>query len=177
MFIGSEQINLDQKLESETSEKAVASNVKPAAAASVAVSDVKIAVKKEQIVDPWTVESDETIDYDKLIQQFGSQRLTIDLVERIEKLTGKKAHRFLRREIFFSHRDLKEMLDLYEAGKKFYLYTGRGPSSESLHLGHTIPFHFTKWLQDAFDCPLVIQLTDDEKFLFKPELKLEECHR
>jgi tryptophanyl-tRNA synthetase len=69
------------------------------------------------------------------------------------------------------------MLDLYEAGKKFYLYTGRGPSSESLHLGHTIPFHFTKWLQDAFDCPLVIQLTDDEKFLFKPELKLEECHR
>jgi tryptophanyl-tRNA synthetase len=133
--------------------------------------------KKEQIVDPWTVESDESIDYEKLIQQFGSQRLTMDLVERIERLTGKKAHRFLRREIFFSHRDLKEMLDLYEAGKKFYLYTGRGPSSESLHLGHTIPFHFTKWLQDAFDCPLVIQLTDDEKFLFKPELKLEECHR
>ena len=140
-------------------------------------SENQKAVKKEQIVDPWTVESDESIDYDKLIQQFGSQRLTMDLVERMEKLTGKKAHRFLRREIFFSHRDLKEMLDLYEAGKKFYLYTGRGPSSESLHLGHTIPFHFTKWLQDAFDCPLVIQLTDDEKFLFKPELKLEECHR
>ena len=140
-------------------------------------SDEKIVVKKEQIVDPWTVESDESIDYEKLIQQFGSQRLSMDLVERMERLTGKKAHRFLRREIFFSHRDLKEMLDLYEAGKKFYLYTGRGPSSESLHLGHTIPFHFTKWLQDAFDCPLVIQLTDDEKFLFKPELKLEECHR
>lgn len=137
----------------------------------------KKAPKKEQIVDPWTVESEETIDYDKLIQQFGSERLTKDLVERIEKLTGKKAHRFLRREIFFSHRDLNQMLDLYEGGKKFYLYTGRGPSSESLHLGHTIPFHFTKWLQDAFDCPLVIQLTDDEKFLFKPELKLEECHR
>lgn len=27
-----------------------------------------------------------------------------------------------------------------------------------------------------FDCPLVIQLTDDEKFLFKG-LALEECHR
>ena len=40
-----------------------------------------------------------------------------------------------------------------------------------------IPFHFTKWLQEAFDCPLVIQLTDDEKFLFKPDLKLEDCHR
>ena len=69
------------------------------------------------------------------------------------------------------------MLDLYEAGKKFYLYTGRGPSSEALHMGHMIPFQFTKWLQEAFDCPLVIQLTDDEKFLFKQDLKLDECHR
>ena len=25
--------------------------------------------------------------------------------------------------------------------------------------------------------PLVIQLTDDEKFLFKPELQLEDCYR
>ena len=48
--------------------------------------------------------------------------------------------------------------------KKFYLYTGRGPSGESLHLGHLVPFQFTKWLQDAFKVPLVIQLTDDEKF-------------
>lgn len=29
-------------------------------------------------------------------------------------------------------------------------------------------------LQEAFKVPLVVQLTDDEKFLFKPELKLEE---
>lgn len=42
---------------------------------------------------------------------------------------------------------LSQLLDLYEAGKKFYLYTGRGPSSDSLHLGHLIPFHFTKYLQ------------------------------
>ena len=83
-----------------------------------------------------------------------------------------------RRGIFFSHRDITTMLDLYEKGKKFYLYTGRGPSSEALHLGHLIPFQFTKWLQDTFDCPLVIQLTDDEKFIFKEELKsLDECHR
>ncbi len=30
-----------------------------------------------------------------------------------------------------------------------------------------------RWLQDTFDVPLVIQLTDDEKFLWK-DLKLEE---
>lgn len=136
-----------------------------------------VTAKKEQVVDPWTVESEGAIDYDKLIQQFGSQPLTPEIVARFERITGKKPHRFLRRGIFFSHRDIEQMLDLYEAGKKFYLYTGRGPSSESLHLGHLIPFQFTKWLQDTFDCPLVIQLTDDEKFLFKQELKLDECHR
>lgn len=41
-------------------------------------------------------------------------------------------------------RDLNDILDAYEKGDKFYLYTGRGPSSEALHLGHLIPFMFTK---------------------------------
>jgi len=133
--------------------------------------------KKEQVIDPWTVESEGAIDYDKLILNFGCQKIENELIERMERVTGKPVHRFLRRGIFFSHRDLHQLLDLYEAGKKFYLYTGRGPSSEALHLGHLIPFHFTKWLQDTFDCPLVIQLTDDEKFLFKADLKLENCHK
>lgn len=34
-----------------------------------------------------------------------------------------------------------------------------------------------KWLQDAFDVPLVIQMTDDEKYLFKEPLSLEEAYR
>ncbi|CAN0573870.1 unnamed protein product, partial [Ectocarpus sp. 12 AP-2014] len=38
-------------------------------------------------------------------------------------------------------------------------------------------FVFSSTFQEAFKVPLVVQLTDDEKFLFKPELKLEECHR
>lgn len=53
------------------------------------------------------------------------------------------------------------------------MYTGRGPSSESLHIGHAVPFIFTKYLQEAFDVPLVIQLTEDEKFIFKKDLSLE----
>lgn len=100
--------------------------------------------KKEQIVDPWTVESDDAIDYERLIVQFGSSHLTQDLITRMEGLIKRRAHRFLRRGLYFSHRDLNHMLNLYESGQKFYLYTGRGPSSEALHLGHTIPFHFTK---------------------------------
>jgi tryptophanyl-tRNA synthetase len=62
---------------------------------------------------------------------------------------------------------MTQLLDAYEKGNPFYLYTGRGPSSDSMHLGHLIPFLFTKYLQEAFDVPLVIQLTDDEKFLWK----------
>lgn len=43
----------------------------------------------------------------------------------------------------------------------------QGPSSGSLHMGHLVPFLFTKWLQDAFNVPLVIQITDDEKTLWR----------
>lgn len=142
-----------------------------------AVTGESAEAKPAQFIDPWTVESEGAIDYDYLISQFGCQKIDQSLLDRMERLTGKKVHRFLRRGIFFSHRDLTQLLDLYEAGKKFYLYTGRGPASEALHFGHLIPFHFTRWLQETFDCPLVIQLTDDEKYLFKPDLKLEDCHR
>jgi tryptophanyl-tRNA synthetase len=43
----------------------------------------------------------------------------------------------------------------------------QGPSSEALHLGHLVPIMFTQWLQEVFDVPLVIQLTDDEKTLWR----------
>ena len=47
------------------------------------------------------------------------------------------------------------------------LYTGRGPSTDSMHLGHLLPFIFTKWMQDVFKCPLVIQISDDEKYFYQ----------
>jgi tryptophanyl-tRNA synthetase len=122
---------------------------------------------KEMKVDPWSVTGD--IDYDKLIRDWGCARIDDELIARMEKLTGKPAHPWLKRGHFFSHRDLNLILDAYEKGEKFFLYTGRGPSSDALHMGHLIPFKFTKWLQDTFKAPLVIQLTDDEKYLFRDE--------
>jgi len=83
-------------------------------------------------------------------------------------------NRFLRRNIFFSHRDLEKICDCIEANKPIYLYTGRGPSSGAMHLGHLVPFLMTQWLQKALDCPLVVQMTDDEKFLFKGEYSDED---
>ena len=108
--------------------------------------------------------------------KFGSSKIDDVLIQRFEKVTGKPAHHFLKRGIFFSHRDMHKVLDDVEKGKPFYLYTGRGPSSDAMHMGHLIPFIFTKWLQETFDVPLVIQLTDDEKFLWK-DLKKEEAKR
>ena len=120
--------------------------------------------------------SDKGIDYDKVIVKFGSSAVDKGLLERLERVTGKPPHHFLRRGIFFSHRDLGFILDKVEKGEKFFLYTGRGPSSDSMHLGHLIPFLFTKWLQETFNVPLVIQMTDDEKFLWK-DLKQDEAMR
>ena len=42
--------------------------------------------------------------------------------------------------------EFNTILDRYEQGKPFFLYTGRGPSSDSMHLGHLIPFMFTKFV-------------------------------
>jgi tryptophanyl-tRNA synthetase len=134
----------------------------------------------DQLVTPWDVQGavvdgvSKPIDYERLIRQFGVQHITPELLERFERVTGRKAHHLLRRGIFFAHRDLGHILDLHEKKKPFYIYTGRGPSNESMHLGHAIPFIFCKYLQDVFDAHIVIQLTDDEKFMFKENLTLEQ---
>jgi len=123
----------------------------------------------DQIVTPWKVESKSAINYMKLIDKFGCEPIDGNLIKRFEQVTKMKAHLWLRRGLFFSHRDLDKALTKYEAGEQVYLYTGRGPTSEAMHLGHMIPFMFTKFLQDAFDAILVIQMSDDEKFFFKDD--------
>lgn len=125
------------------------------------------------IVTPWHVEG--KIDYDKLIKQFGTEKITNDLLNRVIKLAGED-HFMLRRGIFFSHRDLKTILDEYEKGNKFFLYTGRGPSGHT-HIGHLVPWVFAKWLQDKFNVNMYFQLTDDEKFYSKQNLSLEETKK
>ncbi|MBI5066357.1 tryptophan--tRNA ligase [Candidatus Woesearchaeota archaeon] len=128
---------------------------------------------KEMIVTPWEVKGN--IDYDKLIAEFGVSKIDDQVMTRLRKHTG-ELHHFLRRNIFFAHRDLNFVLDEYEKGNKFFLYTGRGPSGGT-HMGHLVPWLFTKWLQDKFGVELWFQFTDDEKFLFKKDLSLEETNR
>jgi tryptophanyl-tRNA synthetase len=102
-----------------------------------------------------------------MTSEFGLQSLSGDLIERFEKLSAVKLPPLLRRNLIPFHRDFNLILDDVEAKRPIYIYTGRGPSSPNLHLGHLVPFMFTKFLQDAFDAQVVIQITDDEKFLFR----------
>jgi tryptophanyl-tRNA synthetase len=118
------------------------------------------------IVTPWEVKG--VINYDKLIHKFGCAKIDGALIKRIHKLTRYPVHTWLRRGLFFSHRDLNSLLDAYERKEQIYIYTGRGPSNK-MHLGHCIPFEFTKYLQDAFGAIVIIQLSDDEKYYFKKE--------
>ena len=186
-----------------------------------------------QVVTPWDVEGAVTddgkqlaIDYDKLVDQFGTRRVDAAVLERFERLTGQRPHIFLRRGMFFSHRyvrtfivhfgtligtdsDFDKILDRYEQGKPWFLYTGRGPSSDSMHLGHMVPFVFTKCVASQPPCDTVLRVAemvagrlrrtpgrtayrcvprhpdpqyfltvhiDDEKFLFKHELKPEQTY-
>ena len=122
------------------------------------------------VVTPWHVEGE--IDYDKLTKQFGTQRISNDILTKLQKITGED-HFMLRRGVFFSHRDLNLILDSHEKGKEFFLYTGRGPSGHT-HIGHLVPWVFAKWLQDKFNVNMYFQLTDDEKFFSKQELSLEQ---
>jgi len=128
--------------------------------------------RKSFVVTPWEVKGE--IDYEKLIKKFGTSAIDDALLEKIKKYT-KELHLFLRRRIFYTHRDLDILLDEYEKGINFVLYTGRGPSGDT-HLGHLMPWIFTKWLQEKFKVKLLFQLTDDEKFLFNEKLSLEDTY-
>jgi tryptophanyl-tRNA synthetase len=119
--------------------------------------------KEKMSVTPYDVKGD--IDYNRLVKEFGIEKINPQLLERIKKHT-KELHFMLRRGIFFAHRDLKFILDEYDKGNKFFLYTGCGPSGP-IHIGHLQTWYFTKWLQDKFGVELWFQFTDDEKFLFK----------
>jgi tryptophanyl-tRNA synthetase len=126
---------------------------------------------EENALTPWTVRG--SVDYTALIKKFGTEPLDQKIIGRWEKITGKKIHHLIRRGLVFSHQDIDKILDALIQGIPMYLYTGRGPSTGSMHLGHLIPFKLTKYLQDALNCMVVIQMSDDEKFFFKNTDDLE----
>ena len=126
-------------------------------------------------VTPYEVKG--KVDYGKLIKEFGVSKLDDNLLKRIGKHT-EDLHLFLRRKVFFAHRDLGWILDEYEKGNKFFLYTGRASTKgNKVHLGHLMPWIMCKWLQDKFDVEMWFQFPDEEKFLYKNDVTLEDTEK
>ena len=127
----------------------------------------------DMVVTPFKVSG--KLDYDRLIKEFGTQRITEELKERMYKIAGDR-HVLLERDLFFSHRDLGWILNEYEKGNKFVIYTGRGPSGHT-HIGHLVPWMFTKWFQDRFKTRLYFQMTNDEKYFFNSHLSIDDVRK
>src|SRR3989344_7851599 len=127
-------------------------------------------MKREFKVTPYEVSG--AVDYNRIVKEFGVEIISQDILKRIEKIIGEPQF-MLRRNVFFAHRDLKWILDEYEKGNKFFLYTGRAPSGK-VHIGHLIPWIFTKWLQDKFNVDLYFQFPNEEKFLFNKDMTFEQ---
>jgi len=126
----------------------------------------------KQVANPWEVSAKGKVDYDKLIDRFGWSFNFVSLVHHLShspRLSTMRhffsppvppsissIHSFpylLKRKfddvVSLCHNNFMEILDAYERGDRFYLYTGHGPCSEALHLGHLIPFMFTKWVSSS----------------------------
>lgn len=126
-------------------------------------------MKEEFEVTPYKVTGE--IDYDVLVERFGTKKIDDAMLARLSKYGP--LHPMLRRNLVYSQRDLEWLLNEYDKGNKFSLYTGRGPSGP-VHLGHLMPWAFSKYLQDTFKVNMWFQLTDDEKFMFYDNLTLED---
>jgi tryptophanyl-tRNA synthetase len=115
-------------------------------------------------VTPETVAGE--VDYEKLVDRFGADRLTDEQVSRFPD------HPMLRRGVFYAGRDVDRYLDAAEVGETHSIVTGIGPSGP-MHLGHVLVFYLAKRLQESTGAHVYIPLSDDEKFYSK-DLSFDE---
>lgn len=130
--------------------------------------------EEEFTVTPYEVTG--KVDHLRLREQFGAEELTPAILETLRTLAGGELHYLLRRGVYYSHRDLGALLAKYAKGEPFFLYSGRGPSGP-LHTSHLVPFELCRWLQEKLGLEMYIQITDDEKFWFRPHLTRSETYR
>lgn len=117
-------------------------------------------------VTPYTVSGD--IDYEKLLEQFGADRLTNEQIARFPD----PVHPLVRRRVFYAARDVDRFLSAATAGERHSIVTGRGPSG-AMHLGHIVPLYFAKHVQQQTNALVYIPFSDDEKYFVK-DRSLEE---
>ena len=122
--------------------------------------------QEKSVITPWQVSG--TVSYDKLIKEFGTEKLSQSVVKKLVK-----AHPLIKRGLYFSHRGFEQWIDNALAGKKVSILTGRGPS-ERMHLGHLVPFLIAREFQKEFGCKVYIPISEDEKFFVKKDLSFSQ---
>ena len=115
---------------------------------------------EEPTVTPYAVKGE--VDYDKLLDQFGADRLTDEQIADFPQ----PVHPLVRRKVFYAERDVRPFLDAATVGESHSIVTGRGPSGP-MHVGHVFPFYFAKHLQDQTGTLVYIPFSDDEKYFLK----------
>ncbi|WP_407421413.1 tryptophan--tRNA ligase [Methanobrevibacter sp.] len=89
------------------------------------------------MIDPWASTS---VDYDKLINQFG--------IEKISDIIGdiKDPQRLMKRGVVFGHREFNQINDLINKKEDFAVVTGMMPSGQ-MHIGHKMVVDQLIWYQ------------------------------
>ena len=90
------------------------------------------------LIDPWASFS---LDYDKLVNQFGIAKVS-DILSEIEN-----PQRLMKRGVIFGHREFNEINKLIAQNKDFAVVTGMMPSGQ-MHIGHKLVVDQLKWYQD-----------------------------
>ncbi len=122
------------------------------------------------MITPWKVSGE--VNYDKILKEFGAERLDEKTLNRLKK----PILPMIKRGLFFAHRDFDKFIDSYERGEKIAILTGRGPSGK-MHIAHLIPFMVAKWFQDKYDADVIIPISDDEKFYVNKNLSYDEVRK
>ncbi|MDK2372618.1 MAG: hypothetical protein QI197_04500 [Candidatus Korarchaeota archaeon] len=126
-------------------------------------------------ITPWEVSGD-TVDYNALISLFELDVVTTEVRNLFQEVFGEE-HYLISRGIFYAHRFLRlALLDLKYDRAKVYIFTGRGASGP-MHIGHLIPVNLAKWMQERLDLHFFFQISDDEKFVLRPDLGLKQVRK
>ncbi len=126
-------------------------------------------------ITPWEVSGD-TVDYNALISLFELDVVTTEVKNLFQEVFGEE-HYLISRGIFYAHRFLRlALLDLKYNRAKVYIFTGRGASGP-MHIGHLIPVNLAKWMQERLGLHFFFQISDDEKFVLRPDLGLKQVRK
>ena len=102
------------------------------------------------------METDITIDNEKLVKDFGASR--------ISKLKDMPNFYTFKRGLIYSHRDFERFFNALKKGEKCAIVSGLNASG-SLHIGHKVVFDTNLYFQKEYRIPVFIPISDDESYV------------